>query len=125
VGEYGSWLDSLRPWQESDRAEAQDAIALSSKLWGDREDLERQLLAPSPEIPPRLGLTGLRTLLTLAGVSVRFGERMPVWGIAGIAALGIPKIPEGTRIVARGRRFTVHEARFEIVRRAIESIGSS
>ena len=110
MGDYRPWLDSLGPWRAGDSAEVQDALALSSKLWGDPENLKRQLLAPSPEIPPVLDLKGLRTLLAFAGLGVRFGNWMPT-----------PGIPERTRIIVGGRQFTVHEAQYEIVRRAIDS----
>jgi hypothetical protein len=108
-----SWR-SMRSWRDGDFEDSQDALALSPKLWGDLENLRRQLLASSPEIPPGLSLSGLRSLLGIATVGLQFGEQMPV-----------PGVPNGTRIVVGAQQFSVHEARYEIVRRAIAAMGGS
>src|SRR5260370_15530979 len=109
-----SWLDSLRPWQDGDLEDARDALWLSSKLWGDLENLKRQLLTSSPEIPVGLRLQGLRSLLGIAILGLKFGDQMPV-----------PGIPTGTRIVVGGQQFSLHEARYEIVRRSIVAMEGS
>ena len=103
------WLDSLLPWRRGDLNKDLDALALSAELWGDRDNLTRQLLAVSPEIPAGLDHRGLCTLLGVALMGVKFG--------------GIPffAIPQETDIVVGGRALTVHEARYEIVLRAIKS----
>jgi len=104
-----AWLDSLRPWTRDDLNKDLEALALSEQLWGDRDNLTRQLLAPSPEIPAGLDHRGLCTLLGVALLGIRFG---------GIPVSGVPR---ETPIVVRGRPFTFHEARYEIVLRAIKS----
>jgi hypothetical protein len=104
-----AWLGSLRPWTRDDLNKDVEALALSEKLWGDRDNLTRQLLAPSPEIPARLDHRGLYTLLGVALLGIRFGGN-PVSGVS-----------QETPIVIGGRAFTFHEARYEIVVRAIKS----
>jgi len=104
-----AWLDSLRPWTRDDLSKDLKALALSEKLWGDRDNLTRQLLAPSPEIPAGLDHRGLCTLLGVALLGIRFGGT-PVSGVS-----------RETLIVTDGRPFTFHEARYEIVLRAIKS----
>src|SRR5262249_46099680 len=88
-----TWLDSLRPWRRDDLNKDVEALALSAKLWGDRDNLTRQLLAPSPEIPPGLDHRGLCTLLGVALIGVTFGS-IPVLGI-----------PRETQIIVGGRPF--------------------
>ena len=107
-----AWLDSLRPWRRDDMNKDLEALALSAKLWGDPEHLRRQLSAATPKIPAGLDHRGLCTLLGVALLGIKFG------GIPTIAAM---KFPQGTHIIVGGRPFTVHEARYEIVLRAIKS----
>lgn len=104
-----AWLDSLRPWKRDDLNKDLEALALSAKLWGDRDNLTRQLLAASPEIPAGLDHRGLCTLLGIALLGVRFGG-LPFFGV-----------PQETPIVIGGRPMTLHEARYEIVLRALKS----
>jgi hypothetical protein len=104
-----SWLDSLRPWRRDDLNKDLEALALAEKLWGDPDNLTRQLLAPSPEIPPGLDHRGLCTLLGVALLGIRFG---------GTPVL---EIPQKAHIIVGGRPLTVHEARYEIVLKAIKS----
>ena len=106
----------MRPWKDSDFQHAQQegtalayALWLSTKLWGDAETLRRQLLAASPEIPAGLDLEQLRALERLARLGLRFGDRWH-W----------PRIPKGSVVFIGERSLTIWEARYEIVRRAIE-----
>jgi hypothetical protein len=72
-----AWFDSLRPWRRDDLNKDLEALALSAKLWGDRDNLTCQLLAASPEIPAGLDHRGLCSLL---GVALLGGQvrRYPV-----------------------------------------------
>jgi hypothetical protein len=100
----------MRPWTRSDFENADregtalaQALWLSNKLWGDHETVKCQLLAASPEIPAGMGLPELRALERLARLGLRHGDRAPkafVW--------------------VDGRSLTIWEARYEIVRRAID-----
>ena len=104
----------MRPWTLSDFENAHregtalaHALWLGNKLWGDIERMTRQLIANSPEIPTGLGLRELRTLERML---VRFGGSWPA----------TPGIPKDSRIIIGGLSYTMWEARYEIVRRAIE-----
>lgn len=100
----------MRPWKRSDFQNAgasAPALWLCARLWGDVERMTRQLLANSPEIPAGLGLRELRTLERML---VHFGDGWPA----------TPGIPKDSRIVIGGLSYTMWEARYEIVRRAIE-----
>ena len=106
----------MRPWTRSDFENAHregtalaQALWLSNKLWGDAETMTRQLLAASPEIPAGLGLQELRSLERLARLGLRFGDR---WHG--------PRVPKGSALWIGGRSLTIWEARYEIVRRAID-----
>jgi hypothetical protein len=89
------------------------AISFSKKLWGDEGNLKRQLSAPSPAIPEGLGIEELRFLERAAAMVLKMGDRIPVtlW------------TPGHGEIFVGGQRWTLNEARYEIVRRAIESLG--
>src|SRR5882672_11012131 len=104
-----AWFDSLRPWRRDDLNKDLDALTLSTKLWGDRDNLTRQLLAPSPEIPAGLDHRGLCTLLGVALLGIRFG------------GTPVSDVSQETPIVIGSRPFTFHEARYEIILRAIKS----
>ena len=108
-GALNGWLDSLRPWKRDDLNKDLEALALSAELWADRNNLTRQLLAASPEIPAGLDHRGLCTLLGVALLGIRFGGNPFV------------RVSQETPIVIGGRPFTFHEARYEIVLRAIKS----
>ncbi len=99
----------MRPWTSSDFQRESGALAralpLRAELWGDPETLRRRLLAAFPEIPAGLGLPELRVLERLARLGLRFGDR---------------RMGPMVIININGRSFTVWEARYEIVRRAIE-----
>lgn len=93
------------------------SAALATALWGKAsDDLERQLLAPHPEIPSGFELADFRELQRSAQeISVVMSN--PRFGWASPAASPIMFV--GTQ------RFTVWEARCEVVRRAIEYLENS
>lgn len=100
----------LRPWTRSDFENAlpsAPAFWLCARLWGDVGRMTRQLIANSPEIPMGLGLPELRTLERML---VHFGGSWPA----------TPEIPKDSVIIVGGLSYTIWEARYEIVRRAIE-----
>ncbi len=103
----------MPPWTYSDFQRESGALAralpLSAELWGDPETLRRRLLAAFPEVPAGLGLPELRVLERLARLGLRFGDRRAA-----------QRIPKGSMVIINGRPFTLWEARYEIVRRAIE-----
>jgi hypothetical protein len=88
-------------------------VPLGVALWGRTSgDLQRQLLAPHPEIPAGFDLDDFRELQRSAQIvsyglsSRRFAGASPAWAP--------PTVSVGSQ------RFTVWEARGEVVRRAIE-----
>ena len=89
---------------------------LGAALWGKSpEDLERKLLAPRPEFPSGFALEDYRELLRQSEAIARASREPRLAGFA--AALGSSRI-----ISIGGRRFTVWEARCEVLRRAIEDL---
>jgi hypothetical protein len=90
-------------------------FALGAALWGRTpDDLQRQLLAPHPEIPPGIGLTHLRELLrSVEAILAAFHDEKNALASISIA-LSSPAITIGTQ------QFTMWEARCEIVHRAIK-----
>jgi len=115
-------FDSLKPWRpfttdETARLEVQwgRLTVLAKGLWGTtNENLERQLLARVPEIPPNFGIADLRKLLYLASL---LSQPRPTFVL--------PMRFSSQPIVVGTKRFTTWEARVEIVRRAIEFLESS
>jgi hypothetical protein len=115
-------LTRLRPFGTADflRAEAQArrGTALGMALWGKNpDDLQRQLLAPHPEIPAGFDLADFREL------------QKSLWKLA--AGLNNPRLQRlsssvraycSSIIVVGTQRLTALEARCEIVRRAIEHL---
>jgi len=91
-------------------------MTLGIALWGSTlDDLRRQLLAPSPEIPPGFELADFREL-----------ERSAQEILAGLsdprfASLSQSHLAFSSHTIVVGiQRFTAWEARCEIVRRAID-----
>lgn len=115
--EFDSLLQS-RPFGRDDamRADLQlrRRVTLAMALWGRTPgDLQRQLLAPSPEIPSGFDLTDLRELQRSAEkISAGMGEPQ----YARLSRLTF----SSQTIFVGAQRFTAWEARCEIVRRAIE-----
>jgi hypothetical protein len=115
--EFDSSLGS-RPFGTADVIEAEASmrrcIALGVALWGRNSgDLQRQLLAPYPEIPSGFVLSDFlnlqQTVQTISGASSD-----PRFAWLPRSVLSSPAILVGTEL------FTTWEARCEIVRRAIE-----
>lgn len=113
-------FDSFMQWQAfgSEDAMRMDAqfrrtATLAQALWGrTSDDLQRQLLAPHPEIPPNFDLADFRRLQQSA-------HKIS-------AALGAPQftsmspVPPSPTVIVGALQLTAWEARSEIVRRAIE-----
>ena len=96
------------------RAQWSRSASLGNALWGRTSaDLQRQLLAPHPEIPAGFALSDFRDLLRTAVVLARL-SRNPRY--AAIAAMG----RSSATITVGTEQFTAWEARCEVVRRAIE-----
>jgi hypothetical protein len=99
---------------DAQRAEAEwrRSLSLGVALWGrTADDLQRQLLAPHPEIPSGFNLAELRRLLTSTQIIA--------------SAAWLPRSALASPIVVAGERtFTAWEARCEILRRAIEYLES-
>jgi hypothetical protein len=107
---------NLAPFGTADaaRAEAQwqRYMSLGVALWGrTAQDLQRQLLAPHPEIPPGFDLEELRRLHTTTQ-AISLAKWLPRATLSGPI------------VFADERSFTAWEARCEIVRRAIEYLES-
>jgi hypothetical protein len=115
--ELDSWMHS-RPFKSEDAGraelEAGRLTALGVALWGRTSaDLQRQLLAPHPEIPHGVDLDELRKLQRSAQeiVDALNDSRRP-W---------LHSLARTSAIISVGnQRFTEWEARLEIVRRAID-----
>jgi len=116
-------LMNLRPfgtedamhWYAQIRGDIELGMTLGSALWGrTSEDLQRQLLAPHPEIPSGFDLTDFRNLLqwTAQMSSAVFA----VQRMRGLSPAVLP--PAAVFVGTHG--FTMWEARCEIVRRAID-----
>ena len=114
-------FDALLPLQPFGTADAmridtqwRRCATLAQALWGrNSEDLERQLLAPHPEIPPNFDLDDFRNLQQSA-------HKIS-------AALGSPRLSSlshslrfSAAIIVGTQSLTTWEARCEVVRRAIE-----
>ena len=114
-------LDSSMSWQpfrSEDvmrfEAEAGRLTSLGVALWGrTSDDLQRQLDASHPEIPSVCSLADLRKLQQyVQKISTALANPRNTW--LSSLALSSNNIFVGTQ------RFTAWEARYEIVRRAIE-----
>ena len=100
-------MRSWHSWRREDFDELERLVSLSAVLWGDAKHLTQQLLAPSPRVPPELSLERLQRLERFALAALYHDLAFAPW------------IPKGTVIAAGVDRFTVNQARYEIVRRAI------
>ena len=108
--------DAMR-WDAQVRSDVGLSITLGSALWGKTpDDLQRQLIAPHPEIPPGFGLADFRKLLQwTAQMTSAIVEFQRLRGLSP-AVLPPPTVFVGTQ------GFTVWEARREIVRRALDHL---
>jgi hypothetical protein len=115
--EFDSSMES-RPFGTADVAKAEfhlrRTIALGMALWGrTSQGLERQLLAPHPEIPPGFQLGDFRNLQqNLQMISAALTDPRSSWLSRSILSASV--ISVGTQT------FNTLEAKLEIVRRAIE-----
>jgi hypothetical protein len=108
------WLAQLRPYGRENAMRAERCTRLALVLWGGTpDDLRRQLLAPSPELPPGFDLSDFRQLMRRSA---------PVESNNSRYAWASPSPPP--TILVGSQRFTLWEARYEIVRRAIEYLES-
>ena len=111
-------LFPLRPYAPDDLAQAEArhrrTAALGFALWGrNPAHLERQLLAPHPEIPSGFDLADYHTLLRYAELIAR--------ALADPKRTWLLPFARSSAVIAVGTdRFTDWEARCEIVRRAID-----
>ncbi len=110
-------LTRLRPFGREDamRVDAQwrRIATLGQALWGrTSDDLQRQLLARYPDIPPNFDLADFRRLQQSAHkISAALGGPRFAW---------MSPLSRSSSILVGTQRFTAWEARCEIVRRAIE-----
>jgi hypothetical protein len=87
---------------------------LATALWGKTlDELKRQLLEGTPQIPAGFDLTDLRELLQ-STEQLASALRNPRNELASRLALA------SRTILVRGERYTEWEARCEVIRRAIE-----
>lgn len=109
--DFDSSMD-VRPFGTAEamqaEAELRRCVALGVALWGrTSHDLQRQLLAPHPQIPTGFELADFRKLQRSVQI-LSTASWLPR------STLSSPTIFVGTQ------RFTTWEARLEVVRRAIE-----
>jgi hypothetical protein len=115
-------LTKSRPFGMADavRADVQlrRRMTLGIALWGRTlDDLQQQLLAPCPALPPGFELADYRELLRSA-LEISAGLSDPRF-----ASLSQSHLAFSSQTLFIGvQRFTAWEARCEIVRRAIESL---
>jgi len=106
--------DAMRLFAQA-RADTGLVMALGSALWGTTSEyLQRQLLAPHPEIPSGFELADFRKLL-------QFTARLNAALMALQRARGLhPAVIPNPVVLVGTRSFTFWEARHEIVLRAID-----
>jgi hypothetical protein len=117
--EFDSSMNT-RPFGTADalhwEAQLRRSVALGVALWGRTpDDLRRQLLAPHPEIPSGFDLDDFRTLEKSVRIATASGDPRFAW---------LPRsVLFSATILVGTQRFTMWEARCEVVRRAIEHLG--
>jgi hypothetical protein len=106
------FINDWPEWRRENMAEFARVTALGSQLWGGGkiENLQRQLELPSPEIPPGAGKQDLLALEKLARMRLAGNPLMP--------RLTVPVITVGAD------QFSIVEAMYEIVRRALAALGN-
>jgi hypothetical protein len=110
-------FDSLRNWRPfgaQDVQGAQRVNALAAQLWVSRDHLQRQLLAPYPEIPAGFDLADFRRLQRLAQLFVVSATTK------GPQVSWLPSRLLTGEIIVGAQRFTLPEACCEVVNRAIK-----
>jgi hypothetical protein len=112
-------FDSLRLWRQFEFQDAQHGgrlVAFALALWGRTpEDLRRQLLAPTPEVPPGCGLANLKQLEQQARLILAHYTKK----VAKFPTI-LSQLHPNELIVVGGKSFNVLEARCEVGRRAIQ-----
>ena len=102
-------------WYTQIRGDIGLGMTLGSALWGrTSEDLQRQLLAPHPEIPSGFDLADLRKLLHWT--AQMSSAVLAVQRMRGLS----PAVRPPAAVFVGTHGFTMWEARCEIVRRAID-----
>jgi hypothetical protein len=113
--EFDAWAGS-RPFGTQHVKQFERVMALAGLLWGAGPDhVQRQLLAPHPEIPAGYGLDDFRSLQRHSESLLSALQRKPLgpqWGFF--------RFFMDTRILVGSQSFTYQEACYEIVRRAID-----
>ncbi len=102
------FVDQWPTWGRENFEKFERVVKIGAKLWGNAENVKRQLELPSPEIPA--GAT-IEDLLLL--------EQRARWMLSDRH----PFLPNPI-IVAGNKQFNVAEACHEIVRRAIAALGN-
>jgi len=112
--EFDSW-QGLRPFGSQDVKQFERAVALASTLWDPGiSHIEHQLLAPHPEIPVGFDLADFRNLQQqLQVLLIALQRKPPAHQTGPVLSTMNPEIRAGTE------SFTLWEACYEIVRRAI------
>jgi|SRR5271163_73327 len=105
------FVENWPEWRRDKSDDFQRTAALGAELWGNAEHLTHQLLLPSPEIPSRATRKDLLALEWLA--RQRLASANQKW---------MPKPPIPV-IVVGADHFNIYEAMYEVVRRAIASLG--
>jgi hypothetical protein len=102
-------------WETELRASTGLAATLGVALWGKTsEDAQRQLLASHPEIPAGSDLADFKTLLQwTAKMASAVSALQRMRGVP-------PSILPAPKVLVGSQGLTLWEARFEIVRSAIE-----
>lgn len=106
------FINEWPEWQRDKVADFERVAALGAQLWGHGkiENLRRQLELPSPEIPPGAGKQELLVLEQQARMKLAANQR---W-----LRLAAPVITVGAD------QFSIAEAMYEIVLRAIAAVGN-
>jgi hypothetical protein len=107
-------LCNWRPFGAQDIQSEQRVYALAAQLWGSRDHLQRQLLAPYPEIPSGFDVADFRKLQCLAQLFVVSTT------MKGPQVSWLPSHLLTGEIIVGAQRFTLQEACCEVVNRAIE-----
>lgn len=105
-------------WRRENVAEFERVAVLGAKLWGDAENLKRQLELPSPQIPAGLGMKELLILEQSARTAVILSH-------GGLKLVSPRELYPGPQITVGAEQFSLCEARYEIVRRAIAALGGN
>lgn len=108
-------IDDWPEWRRDNFADFERVQALGAQLWGHGkvENLQRQLELPSPEIPAGIGIRELLALKQHAAMMLAANQR---WAPASRFAAPV--------ITVGAEQFTLVEAMYEIVLRALAARGN-